>query len=340
MDCPNLLHGINICKDTICDCCVERNEGAYGHPFIMQIQKDENLDLDKLFSLKRKFFAEKIANPSKCKGCLYLRDDLDFSNDDDYISCINFDHWNLCNSKCIYCGEERNGGDFYFNVLPLIQNLFNEKKFEVGGEITFQGGEPTLLPEFEELLTLFLNKGVKIRIHSSGIKYSKTIETGISKGLVTLCVSPDTGIERTYKKIKRNLHFNDVWNNLKNYASFDEANFVQAKMIIVPHYNDDIKEIDAFVKTVKSSKIKTIVIDAESQYCNKYKFKVPNIRFLIDYMKYQCEKENILLEYYDSAKFVLKNTVSDFTAFENKQALLAKYKQIKDKYKKRSVEYS
>lgn len=340
MDCANLLHSINICKDGIRDCCVERNDGAFGHPFIMQIKKGENLNLDRLFSLKRQFLSEKITNPSKCMGCLYLREDLDFSSDDDYISSINFDHWNLCNSKCIYCGEERNGGDFYFNVLPMIRNLITGKNFKVGGEITFQGGEPTLLPEFEELLTLFLNKGVKIRIHSSEIKYSKNIETGIMKRFVTLCVSPDTGIEKTYKKIKRNPHFYDVWNNLKKYASVDNGHFVKAKMIIIPHYNDEIREIDDFVKMVKSSKIKTIVIDAEAQYCNKYKYKVPNIRFLIDYMKFLCEKENILLEYYDSAQFVLKNTELNFCEFDNQYLLSSEYKKLKEKYFCRVVEYS
>lgn len=340
MDCPNLLHGINICKNEIRDCCVQRSEEDFGHPFIMPIDNTKSIDLDKLFLLKRKFHNEKISNPSKCKGCLYLDKNSDFSKDEDYISCINFNHWNRCNSKCIYCSEEYNGGDFYFNVLPMIKEMIEAKKFIPTGEITFQGGEPVLLPEFDELLTLFLKTGVNIRIHSSGIKYSKAIESGIKNGQVTLVVSADTGVEKTYKKIKRNPHFNDVWNNLKKYAANDSSNFVKAKMIIVPHFNDEISEIDSFVNKVKLANIKTIVIDAEAGYSNKYKYKTPNVRFLIEYMKKICDNQNICLEYYDNAKFILKNTTYSLSIPNNQQDIKKEYKKLKEKYADRKVEYS
>ena len=53
-----------------------------------------------------------------------------------------------------------------------------EKKILVpGGEVSFGGGEPTILPEFDKLIDLFLKNGFwNIRVPSSGIKYSKIIE--------------------------------------------------------------------------------------------------------------------------------------------------------------------
>lgn len=52
-----------------------------------------------------------------------------------------------------------------------------------GGAIGFGGGEPTILEEFEELISILLDKGfTNIRVPSSGIKYSEIIEKGISKG--------------------------------------------------------------------------------------------------------------------------------------------------------------
>lgn len=196
------------------------------------------------------------------------------------------------------------------------------------------------MPEFEELLTLFLKTGINIRIHSSGIKYSKAIESGIKNGQVTLIVSADSGVEKTYQKIKRNPHFNDVWNNLKKYAANDNNNFVKAKMIIVPHFNDELDEIDSFVNKVKLANVKTIVIDAEAWYSNKYKYQTPNIRFLIEYMRKICENQNICLEYYDNAKFIMKNTSFSLSIPNNKSDTEKTYEILKEKYANRKVEYS
>lgn len=336
MDCAILSHGINISKTELRDCCVQRESS--GSPFIMEIENPEKIDLDKIFELKRKLKNEKLNNPKMCKGCLYLEENADLSWERDYISIINFDHWNICNSRCIYCSEEHNGGDFYFNVLPMIKNLVSSGRFLPTGEITFQGGEPTLLPEFEELLDIFIQNNAKIRIYSSGIKYSKSIENGIAEQLVTLVVSPDTGKKETYETIKRNPHFDDVWDNLKKYSSFDQENFVKAKMLVVPHYNDSIDEVDAFVDKVKSSNVKTIVIDAEGWYSNKYGYNLPHIRFLIEYMKNLCLKNNINFECYDNAQFVVNNQVLCQIPTDYNE-ILQQFEALKNQYISRSVDY-
>lgn len=336
MDCANLLHSINICKDELRDCCVQR--GNEGMPFIISIKDWENINWNEIFSLKRKFKNEKIQNPHKCKGCLYLCENEDFSKDNDFIATINFDHWNLCNSKCVYCSQEHNGGDKYFNVLPIITNLVQSGKFMPTGEITFQGGEPTLLPEFDELISIFVDMGIKIRIHSSGIKFSDAICKVVKNG-GTLVVSSDSGNKTTYEKIKRNSHFDDVWQNLKKYSEFDtNNNSVKAKMILCPHYNDEIEEIDGFIKKVKEANVKSVIVDAEGGYSNKYNYDVPHLRFLIEYLKLLCAQNDINLDYYDSARFIV-NRDPNFVLPTDKQAVLSEYKRLKDKFSGRFYDY-
>ena len=179
MDCHLLSHGISIEKTSVHDCCLMRGEDK-GRPYIIDIT-DNLVDWKELFLRKKQLKNIKTQNESDCKGCLALNDE-EYDNDD-YISYINFNHWNICNSKCIYCCDEYNGGDKYFNVLPLIKNLIDENYFKNSGEITFQGGEPTILKEFEQLVFMLLDYDVyNIRIHSDCIKYSPAIEKGLQLG--------------------------------------------------------------------------------------------------------------------------------------------------------------
>ena len=58
-----------------------------------------------------------------------------------------------------------------------------------GGEVSFGGGEPTIAPEFEELIKLLTASGFQnMRIHSSGIKFSPAIEEAIKKGVLNVVI--------------------------------------------------------------------------------------------------------------------------------------------------------
>ena len=208
------------------------------------------------------------------------------------------------------------------------------------GEVTFQGGEPTVLPEFEELLTLFLEQKINIRVHSSGIKYSKALDDGIKDGLVTVVISPDTGIKETYEKIKRVPCFEKVWANIETYAkNRKNPENVKAKFIITPGVNDSIEEIDKFIKKSLSVGLTNIIWEVEGRYAGLCNYDAPHVCMLIDYALDAAKKAGLNDEFYDGAMYCMKNRTLPKQEFSTKTELKKAYNLLKKKYKDKNPDY-
>lgn len=343
MDCYHLTHGISIEKNSINDCCLMRTANYDGNPFIISLDENHLVDWDKFFELKRTLKASKIEDEHACKGCRELREDCDFSRDDDFVALINFNHWNKCNSRCIYCNEDAFGGSHYYNVMPLIKSLAEYR----GGsclrnysEVTFQGGEATVLPEFEEILSFFASIKMKVRIHSNGIIFSQAILNSLSQNLVSVVISPDTAVEETYKKIKRVDCFDKTWNNIEKYAAVQaEPDLVKVKFIIIPGINDTVEEINKFIEKCCSCGVKHIAWEIEDRYLSTYNHDVPHVCLLIDYARYKAEQAGLKDEFYDGAIYGMKNRSIPQAVITDESAFLSEYEEIKTKYQDRNLDY-
>lgn len=307
--CHLIEHGISINVDSIQACCLSR-EFNKGQLAILQKYENNSIDWGKLFNIKheqREF--QKYKDLPACEGCYNLREE-DW-DEEDYISYINFDHWSQCNSNCIYCGVQANKPKTKNNILNAVKELIKQGKFKNCGEITFQGGEPTILKEFEALLKLFIKEGSKVRIHSSGILFSRAIRDGLKKGSVTVVISPDSVERETYKKIKRVDKSNKVWDNIKHYRKGLNNEFapnVKVKYIIIPGINDTYKEITYFLNEIKDLDVKSVIIDVEYTYANKnIKNISPHVYMLMDYIENFANNNDISFDLYDSAKYAAQN---------------------------------
>ena len=330
--CHLIEHGISIDVDSIKACCLSRD---FDKGMLMIEHKFENnkIDWEHLFFVKRnhRTHQKNGRDLPACEGCYNLREE-DW-DDDDYISYINFDHWNHCNSNCIYCSVQRYKPKTKNNVLNAVKELINQGKFKNTGEITFQGGEPTLLKEFEELVKLFIAQGCKIRIHSSGILFSRAIRNGIKAGVVTVVISPDSASCDIYKKVKRVDKSNNVWDNIKHYRRWlkpDKQKLVKVKYIIIPGVNDTFEEINEFLNKIKKIDIKSVIVDFEYTYANKNAGNIsPHIFILNDYIEHFCNENGIEYDVYDSARYALKDRNFEKTTnfdCENLKLQINKYK--------------
>ena len=129
------------------------------------------------------------------------------------------------------------------------------------------GGEITISPEFEELLSVLLDYlNSKVEILTSGIKYCESIKNAFIQDKCSLVISLET-----YKKIKQVDCFDKVVSNIKTYinASKYAKNSITMKYIIIDGINDNIKEITDFIILVKNLGIKNIRLDFDYE---KYKF--------------------------------------------------------------------
>lgn len=309
LSCRYIEHGLDFEHTRLETCCFTCHSGG-GHITLNSDYKGEMIDWDKLFTLKRKYREEHRKGNilQNCKGCVFLEEkDWD---EEDYINFLQFNYWIQCNSKCTYCYEVQNKKIFDkikpYNTVPIINEMIEKNILRKGGEIAFGGGEPTIAPEFEDLIKLLTESGFRnMRIHSSGIKFSPAIEEAIKKGVLNVVISIDSGCEKTYKKIKTVNSFKKVVENMKKYAAANKNNFglMTSKYIIIPNVNDNRKEIDLWIETVKSIGGRWLAVDIEDVWYKTNRATIsPYYLDLVNYIIERANEYKMKVELYDRAR--------------------------------------
>ncbi len=311
VSCDWLQNGIDFELNSIEICCFRCHSG--GGRLLLSPVENGTINYDLLFDFRNYLIQENKQGKinSKCKDCFNLKK----SNwsEKPVIKYIHFNHWTYCNSDCEYCyikkEESLRKGMQNYNALPILKEILSRVEFDPDGEITFAGGEPTLLNEFDEIIEYLLEIGAKkIIVHSSGVKYSSALERGIREQKIQIVISPDSGTEGTFKKIKNTCNFATVWENTKKYAQFQTADEnVISKYIFVPSVNDNQKEILSFIRKVSDSNVKTIVIDIEHEYYFSNKnnpAKMLKLLSLCEFLKAKASASGIKVLLYNTATYL------------------------------------
>lgn len=306
--CSFLEKGINFDLDTVCDCCISHNDGR-GLPVLLKNYHGEPIDWEALFDIKAKRIEQqKKETIYDCIGCYHLSD-YEFTNTRK-ISEFHFSHSRACNAKCVYCSDLYSAGTKNYDTYPIIKDLIEKGYYESGGEATLQGGEPTIMYNFDKLVDLFITHGTIIRVHTSGIRYSEVVANALEQDKGSVVISIDSGSSETYKKIKQVDAFESVCKTIEMYSkAAKNKESVILKYVLVPGYNDNIKEIDKFFALVHKLQISTVAFDIEVQYAKTYDNAdvSPHVYLLYDYFKFWAEKFKIKLLTYSFFSYVLQN---------------------------------
>lgn len=289
--CIHLEHGITFFSNSVQICCISSHQGG-GSIVEIPNYKGELIDWDKFFE-KRNQLREGARNgvtPDKCSGCYYLKEQE--WNKENYIDEVLIGHFTHCNCNCIYCYTEADKKFFNanrtYNIYPVIKDMIEKKILSKNATITFGGGEPTILQEFEELVYLLLDYDVyNIRIHSDGIKYSPAIEKGLKLGKITLITSVDSSSKEIYEKIKQVPCFDKVWENLAKYAKTKNG-LIRTKYVLIPGVNDNLKEVKNWLKKTYDSGIKHIAFDIEDNWFKAKRENIPQYIYVIFDFVNQC----------------------------------------------------
>ncbi len=315
--CQWVNRGIEFRTDSLRLCCygyLQGRETEY-QTTIKENYHGELLDWNEIFRFKeqQKDMHKKGRYLDACKDCIYLFEkDWD---DDNYINHFTFNHWTKCNCGCIYCYTKDNKKAFNsykeYPLYPIIKDMFKKGIIKHTEEscIIFGGGEPTILHEFDKLINLFLDKGCKnIRINSSGIKYSKSIEKGLKSGAISLVISTDAGCSETYEKIKQVKAYKKVWENIRKYAKAQSKdNLLKVKFILFPGVNDNYEEINKWFDEVVKNDVKAVSLSVEQDWYNTHQPEfTPEIYEQISYMENKAKELNLDMEIYCEALAVLR----------------------------------
>lgn len=235
---------------------------------------------------------------SPCRGCKFLtKQTVPKYIPKESLKFITINHFTKCNSNCVYCGIGHKTEDIKFHLLPVLKQIVNQKMVNKDVLFNWGGGEPTLCSEFEEIAKYLHFQNFRQAINSSGIIFSETIFEGMKDGSMSIQISPDSGTEETYFKIKRQNNFNKVWDNIKKYAQAPNMLFVKYIFFSMSANENDVRQ---FINKCVETDVLNIVIDCESNSANNPGSPFGNITEdiirLAILMKHLAQENNIKYE--------------------------------------------
>lgn len=251
--------------------------------------------------------------PPECQGCFDLKEQenpkpilISQLQKPKKAKMIIVKHFKQCDCSCTYCCEEylskrkivlKPKKSDYYDLLPLIEKLYEKDMIDKKElDVHFQGGNVSVLEEFDALVDIFLNNGVKrVEIATNGIKYLPAIEKIANKTFLDVNISIDSGTRETYKKIKTVDKFDDLVENLKQYVKLPIL--LRLKYILVRGINDNKEELSKYIDLMKEIGIthSELMIDqCDSEFLNNGEFKIPGYYYeLFDFYINECKKNNI-----------------------------------------------
>lgn len=315
VSCDLIEHGLDFFTDSINFCC-RIPPTDKGYKKILENYYGEKIDWKNFFKIKRAYRNQMKKGQiiPECKGCVYLQE-KEWDNED-YISFINFNNWTICNEHCVYCwlNDEDKPHQKQYNVYPAIKDMAEKGYLRKGGHITIAGGEPCVAPEFNDLISLFLDYDLKpIRVLTNASVYSEVVKNAIARGNLNIVVSVDSGTKETFMSVKRRDFYDKVWENISAYASVQpQEDRVKTKFIVIPELNDTKEEIDAWIAKSIESGVKHLAIDLEMMYYDKNKDNLPPALFdLFEYAIKKIKENGLELEFIDRGVIISNKLKSE-----------------------------
>ena len=314
--CPKLEKTLRFLPDKIQYCC------ACAEGLSTTIEDFKNITLKQIEEKRQEYIKELKEGiiPSQCSGCLDIKERTEEKENffqklfkkKEKISYIIFDHYKQCDCNCIYCAQKVIYPDTTQNyeVLPFIKELYKKQALSKKDlVIEFQGGNISMLEEFEQLMEEFEKHQIKeIHFLTNGIKYMQTIERIAEKTKTYVCISLDAGTQETFKTLKNVDKFIQTTENIRKLTDNPNIN-LKLKYIVVKGINDNKEEIEKFLEFAKSlSKTDSIMfeIDYRDILMSEKKELPMHYSELIKYAENYCNENNLIFWMSDFSKSYLK----------------------------------
>ena len=172
---------------------------------------------------------------------------------------VDIDLTNICNQDCYYCNsaEHRSNSPVqkdYQEYTKLLDKLaswrsHSPNSYGTTHTITYPGGgEPTVLPGYENVIENTIDLGFLTSLTTNGTKLHKlldSVDPGKLKKMAWIGVDIDAGSEDLYEEIRHSLGgsswFNQVKENVRIAA--DMGINIDLKCLVNP-YNDNQRAVD------------------------------------------------------------------------------------------------
>lgn len=302
--CSNIQNGIRFEYNNIKLCCLV-GDSNLGPLYIKKDFYGEKLNWQELMQSITKIREDQKkghTNPH-CNGCIGIQKQ-NWDNNTRF-KWIQIAHWADCNCNCRYCYRVQDDFELpksRYKIMPIIKELDKMQLIDYDGELSYSGGEPASLREFDEITNFFIKKGEKlIMVHTNGIKPVKSVINGLKTDTMSVTVSVDCGSREKFKQIKQVDAYDKVKDTLKKYVKAQGTNkrMVRSKYIIVPGVNDTKQDIDLWVDETLKIGIQEVLIDFESTWLDHNIDNIPShIDDIFMYLEDSIKSKGLHLGYY------------------------------------------
>lgn len=157
---------------------------------------------------------------------------------------------NKCNLHCPHC--------YMFSGTPEENELSTEELLRMisdyakaGGErITLSGGEPTIHPAFDEIVTIAYQQGLKVRVLSNGTLLPPSRIASLADKIDSIQISIDGFSEETNSQVRGNGHFKKALTTIDYLVDAG----INTSIAITPPYEvlkDHVEEYISFALALK-----------------------------------------------------------------------------------------
>ncbi|MEO0408667.1 MAG: radical SAM protein [Cyanobacteria bacterium P01_A01_bin.135] len=269
--CDYLENGLSFSYFSIRSCAIVHH--GTGEPTLLAYRGGD-ICFDDVITARRDIVSQNqtATHHPNCKGCPNLVK-RPWPQANYPVRWLGITAWLGCNLKCRYCWLEwadwsprktrakLKSYDVYRSVRQLIekQYLAPDAVIDWGG-----GGEPSLMPEFNQTLRLLSDHGTTQWVHTNATQTPTFLKEGaVEASRIHVLCSVDAGSPSVYQQLKGYDLYNTVWQNLRTYILAGAV--VTVKYIMLPE-NCSRQEIRRFVRRAIASGRPTILGDFDYRF--------------------------------------------------------------------------
>ena len=228
LSCEYIQSGLCFDFDRIL-CCAIFHHGT-GHALLVGDYAGDPLSLEHILAVRKEIVElNQRGGYPNCRGCLFLKRRA-WPEEKYPVQWLGLTNWLVCNLRCDYCrlqwegiGARVRSGEIpaqRYDIRPIVRQLIDEGWLAPDAVVDWGGGgEPTVMPGFDELLMQLDAHGTTQWLHTNATRLPKPIRdrTVDASRLRVLC-SIDAGTPQAYLRMKGRDLYDLVWRNLEIYA--------------------------------------------------------------------------------------------------------------------------
>lgn len=274
LSCEDLQGSIYFAPNVLRHCCQRffLNGKIKGDVEILKVNNDTDISIDKIIKNKKKIIND-LNNgvPTPCDGCPKLKKKK--WSKKIAINKISIEAHSKCNLRCNYCSDMFYGGlNPNYDLEKTFDNFKKENFFTKDISVTWGGGEPVLLKNFNNLFKKFLDSkypNIKdSRVYSNSVIYNELIHQYLDKKRIILTTSIDCGTNKTFQIVRGvKKGFLNIFENLKKYNSNKNGNIIIKYIITDENFHKN--EINSFIDLICKYELINCNFEISTDYKNE-----------------------------------------------------------------------